>query len=849
MDLASRLAQERRARLAAERLLEMKQEELSAANRKLGRHAEALSAALAETRNEVETIRKDHSRVLVDLGVAMTKAEVAEMRLWQAIEAVQDGFALFDENARLILANRAYLQIFDGLAEIQEGVSYTSIIHALAFEGIVDLQGETPMDWCQRMIQRWQSQETEPEVLRLWNGQFIKLVDQRTPQGGMVTLGVDVTDLMRLWAAVHSVPDGFILYDQDDRLITCNDTFRQYYADTAPALVPGASFEEILRFGLDRGQYAEALGHEKEWLEARLSHHRTGAEREQQMSDGRWLRILEHQTPDGGRVGLRVDITQTKKNQAELKDAKVRAEAASRAKSSFLANMSHEIRTPMNGVMGMADLLGDTSLDDEQRLYVDTIRNSAEALLVIINDVLDYSKIEAGKMALHAVPFDLERCIHEILMLLQPKAREKGLALLLDYDLFMPTQFVGDPGRIRQILTNLIGNAVKFTETGHVRVRVTGHKDDKKSNIHVLIEDTGIGILPEMIEHIFGEFNQVEDDRNRKFEGTGLGLAITRRLIDMMQGELWCESEPDKGTCFGFRLPLPENGELPAPPAIGERIRRALVADDEQGHRCILEKQLSLMGVEVTAVADGPAALATLQADQGFDILLTDHQMPGMDGLELAQALEDAGIRLPMVLLSSNPGAAANDPSKHLFKRILQKPIPREFLYATLQDIAETAPEPAVVPEPPAPTEQMVLRVLAAEDNKTNQLVFSKMVKAAEIELTFANNGAEAVDLFPKIRPDLIFMDISMPGMDGMEATRTIRTEEEAQGWPRTPVIAMTAHALPEDREKMIAAGADHYLTKPLRKAEVLEQIDQRRETLQEAGRTNTGLSSSLKSG
>ncbi|NVO22509.1 response regulator [Donghicola mangrovi] len=849
MDLASRLAQERRARLAAERLLEMKQEELSAANRKLGRHAEALSADLAETRQEVETIRKDHSRVLIDLGVAMTKAEVAEMRLWQALEAVQDGFALFDENARLILANRAYLNIFDGLSDIQEGVSYTSIIHALAFEGTVDLQGETASDWCQRMIQRWQTPTPEPEVLRLWNGQFIKLVDQRTPQGGMVTLGINVTDLMRLWAAVHSVPDGFILYDQDDRLITCNDTFREYYADTAPALIPGANFEDILRFGLDRGQYAEALGHEEEWLERRLSRHRLGTEHEQQMSDGRWLRILEHMTPDGGRVGLRVDITQTKRTQAELKDAKVRAEAASRAKSSFLANMSHEIRTPMNGVMGMADLLGDTDLDEEQRLYVDTIRNSAEALLVIINDVLDYSKIEAGKMALHNTPFDLERCIHEILMLLQPKAREKGLSLLLDYDLFMPTRFIGDPGRIRQILTNLIGNAVKFTETGHVLVRVTGHKSDGAANVHVLIEDTGIGIAPDMIEHIFGEFNQVEDDRNRKFEGTGLGLAITRRLIDLMRGDLWCESEPDKGTCFGFRVPLPEEGNSAPPPAVGQRIRRALIADDQSTNLTILEKQLSLMGIEVTAVHDGPAVLAVLQDDPRYDVLLTDHHMPGMDGLELAQALTDQGIGLPMVLLSSNPGAAANDPSKHLFKRILQKPIPRDFLYTTLQDLAETAPEPVVEVKPAEPSADMPLRVLAAEDNKTNQLVFSKMVKGAGIDLTFANNGAEAVDLFPKIRPDLVFMDISMPGMDGKEATRRIRTEEAAQNWPRTPVIAMTAHALPEDKAEMLEAGADQYLTKPLRKAEVLEQIELRKQELQTAGRTKTSLSPSLRSG
>ncbi|MFN7104808.1 MAG: histidine kinase dimerization/phospho-acceptor domain-containing protein, partial [Pseudorhizobium sp.] len=256
-----------------------------------------------------------------------------------------------------------------------------------------------------------------------------------------------------------------MLFDREDRLLTCNQRYRDLHPDSDDILRPGVTFEDILRHGLASGKYAEAVGRESEWMSRRMAAHRADSSiHEEKYANGRWLRVLEQSTPDGGRVGLGVDITDWKDQQAALETARLQAEAANRAKSAFLANMSHEIRTPMNGVVGMAELLCDTQLSEEQRLFAETIRSSGEALLVIINDILDFSKIEAERLTLHPEPFDLERTIHEVAMLLQPRARAKGIDLMIDYDMFLPTRFIGDPGRIRQVLTNLIGNAVKFTD-------------------------------------------------------------------------------------------------------------------------------------------------------------------------------------------------------------------------------------------------------------------------------------------------------------------------------------------------------------------------------------------------
>ncbi|SPH19668.1 Signal transduction histidine-protein kinase BarA [Ascidiaceihabitans donghaensis] len=725
MTLANKLAEERRGRLAAERLLELKQAELFAANRKLGKHAQALSNEIVETRAEVATVRDENERVKSDLTVANQKIMIAERRLWHSVETITDGFAFFNAENLMVAANKSYLSIFDGLENIKPGVNYITILQALTDEGIVDT-GDLSVDaWREMMTNRWHDPDPEPVTIRLWNDQYIKLVDRRGQGGDIVSLGLNIT------AAVL--------------------------------------------------------------------------------------------------------------NENDLHEAREVAEAANRAKSAFLANMSHEIRTPMNGVVGMSDLLVETDLTEEQQLYVETIKNSGEALLVIINDVLDYSKIEAERLELHPEPFDLERSIHEIIMLLQPLARDKGLNLLLDYDLFLPTSFVGDPGRIRQVLTNLMGNAVKFTASGHVLVRVIGVPNPETGNadVTITIEDTGIGIANDMVGHIFGEFNQVENERNRKFDGTGLGLAISQRLIKLMGGDIWVTSEENVGSCFGVRLTMDTtDDQTQMAPLIPNGLHHVMVVDDIAANRTILEKQLELLGLTVTSCTNGKNALS--QLDSTVDLILTDHNMPEMDGMELAEAIRSRGDDTPIILLSSDPGFAEKEPARKHLHALMQKPVPRKQLFAKLESLGADHSIEVIPPvaeqtadatpigwseELATPHDTRKMRILAAEDNKTNRLVFQKMVKELDIELMFASDGLQAVKMFESFEPDLIFMDISMPKMDGKEATGAIRKLEQTTGG-HVPIVALTAHAMDGDDQGILQAGLDHYLTKPLRKPEIMERIE-----------------------
>ena len=735
MNLAEKLVKERRSRLAAERLLEQKSRELFAANQKLSLHARSLSDQIVEqrqvvqvARSEAEVLKGQNTRFQSDLQRAHTATVIAERRLWESFETIHDGFAVFDAGLTLITANRAYLSLFDGLAEVKPGVSYRTLLRLAAKEGLVDVAPVTPDDWVDDMLTRWQGDVIEARVIRLFNGEYIKLIDRRAQGGDMACLAQNIT-------------------------------------------------ETITR-------------------------------------------------------------------EAELQEAQQTAEAANRAKSAFLANMSHEIRTPMNGVVGMAELLCETGLTEEQKLYAETIRSSGEALLVIINDVLDYSKIEAEKLVLYPEPFDLERCIHEVTILLQPSARDKGVEMLIDYDIFLPTRFVGDPGRIRQVLTNLMGNAVKFTAKGHVLVRVVGFEGDVgQQQLHVTVEDTGIGIPEQFLDHIFGEFNQVDDQSNRKFEGTGLGLAITQQLIRLMGGDIWVDSEQGVGSSFGFKLTLPVAEEAANFAGQPIRLRCALVVDDQIINRSVLERQLKTYGLAVVAVRTGAEALAALAADPAIDVVLADSDLPDMAGAALASRIRMRGGVVPVMICAANPAgyrASMDEADLLAVTAIIQKPILRSDLARRLQGLSE----PAAGAAPPAASAagSRTMRVLAAEDNRTNQLVFRKMVKDLDIELVFANNGIEAVEQYQRFHPDLVFMDISMPEMDGRDATRAIRQLEVDGKLPRIPVVALTAHAMEGDSEGILASGLDFYLTKPLRKSAICERIaaacpaEARRPAPEEAG-------------
>ncbi|MFK7763634.1 MAG: response regulator [Roseobacter sp.] len=721
MSLANKLAQERRSRLAAERLLELKQAELFAANRKLGMHARQLSNEIVETRAEVATVRDENKRVKSDLSAAHEQIERVERRLWQSIESINDGFAFYSPDLELIMANPAYLSIFEGMEEVKPGISYITVLQILTDEGIINPGNMHPAEWRQKMIERVQRPEPEPVIVQLWNNEYVRVIDRRGPDGDIISLGINITESVK--------------------------------------------YEE------------------------------------------------------------------------KLEASREKAEAANRAKSAFLANMSHEIRTPMNGIVGMADVLNDTPLSEEQQLYIDTIKNSGEALLVIINDVLDYSKIEAERLQLQPEAFDLEKSIHEVVMLLQSSARDKGISLIVDYALLLTSELVGDPGRIRQILTNLLGNAVKFTTEGSVAVRVTGqpNEDGSKVTLQVTVEDTGIGIPEDMIEHVFGEFNQVENERNRQFDGTGLGLAITKQLIKMMGGRIWLTSEEEVGSCFGFEVTLDATGKATLPhPQLDPALRHVMVIDDLPLNLSLLQRQLEELGLKVTACPDASCALAAL--NKSVDLVLVDHMMQGMNGLALADTARKAGHKQKIILLSSNHGHARKDPLSAQVDVISKCPFLRQDLVEWLKawdaspepdlEIDETVEhevvlETEVQSEPDLPRK---MRILAAEDNKTNRLVFGKMIKALNVDLQFACDGQEAVEAYSSFVPDLIFMDISMPRMDGKEATRAIR-KIEAEAGKHVPIIALTAHAMSGDDQEILSAGLDYYMTKPLRKPQIIEKI------------------------
>ena len=644
---------------------------------------------------------------------------------------------------------------------------------------------------------------------------------------------------------VHSIPACFIRKDREGRIVFANEKFAVLMGTSAKEMIGKtvADFyeEEFAREAreedenvMQTGEVLEDVFDDRVNGELRYFASRKGPVRN---SEGQVIGI---QTIFWDITNQRLAEQALQAEREELRVAKKVADDANRAKSDFLANMSHEIRTPMNAIIGMTDLLLETQLTQTQHEYLSMVQGSGEALLTLLNDILDFSKIEAGKLELETTSFDIRESLGDTMKGLGFRAHGKGLELAFRIDPKIPRLLRGDPGRIRQIVINLIGNAIKFTDTGEVVLEIDcEQKAESVATLRFAVTDTGIGISEEHLTKVFGEFEQADASTTRQFGGTGLGLAISSKLVQIMGGRIWVESELGKGSKFLFELPLEidnTNSSLKLPDyQISVQGIRVLIVDDNATNRRILKDMLTNWGMSPTTVSGGELALQTLadadDEDDSFQLVISDVNMPGMDGLKLAQAIVEKSLMNPASVIMLTSGARPNDSvglrtigvTLHLFKPAKQS----EIYDAVVSSLSETG---VAIDQEPVATNSSTdaslseLKILLAEDNLVNQKLALGILAKLGHRVTVANNGKEALEMISESTFDVVLMDVQMPEMDGLAATRELRRRESASG-SHLPVVAMTAHAMKGDRENCLAAGMDDYLSKPIRLKDVANKL------------------------
>jgi PAS domain S-box-containing protein len=635
---------------------------------------------------------------------------------------------------------------------------------------------------------------------------------------------------------MNNMGQGLFVANSSWTIEYCNVAFSELLGYSPAELLGKSAMELVNEVTPEKMEtvYAGWLRDEAQSREAQFIH-----------NDGSLKQVLvtavphKHDKSIAGTIVVVTDLTKQKQIEEALASARDQAVEASRLKSEFLANMSHEIRTPLNAVIGMTSLMLETPLTPDQQEFSETIRNSGDVLLSLINDILDLSKIEAGKLELEKRPFSIRDCAEEAIDVVINRASGKGLELAYSIEETVPNGITGDVTRIRQVLVNLLNNAIKFTETGEILLTIssTQSKLQPENNIvlRFSVKDTGIGIPTERLNRLFKSFSQVDASTTRKYGGTGLGLAISKQLVELMGGEIWVESKFGKGSTFHFTVitqaaNIPQRSHsLKSQPALNGK--RLLIVDDNQTNRTILAKQTQLWGIKPTTAASGKDALTLLQAGQTFDLAVLDMQMPEMNGVMLAAEIRKQvhGNALPLVVLSSI-GDREEYKDVPYFTAFLTKPVKQQHLFDTLMGVlADTA----VLPKLPLQQLQIdpemgkkhPLRILLAEDNLINQKVAVRLLERMGYRADKAADGKEVLEALQRQTYDVILMDVQMPNMDGVEATQQIH-----ETWPpekRPHIIAMTAHALTGDREKYLKAGMDNYISKPVRIEELFKALSE----------------------